>query len=79
MSDSAEALKPYMETVSRRLDEHNRGNHPYKLQISYGTSYFDQGDIDSFMKEIDENMYKMKEQHHRADRQAASGVKAVMP
>lgn len=64
MSDSAGALAPYMEHVGSRLEEYNHGDHPYKLELSFGTSFFNQGSIDSFMKEMDENMYKMKEEHH---------------
>ena len=67
MSDSVHGLDPYMEKVNRRLEEYNHKDHPYRIGISYGASYFDKGDIDSFMKEMDENMYQMKMEHHRSE------------
>ena len=53
-----------MERVQEILKEYNNKDHPYQLSLSYGASYFDSGNIDAFMKEMDDNMYKMKERHH---------------
>ncbi len=37
---------------------------PYPLSLSYGMSFFETGDMDTFMKEMDDNMYRMKAGHH---------------
>ena len=63
MTKEADGLKDYMAEVSRRLEEHNQ-KAPLKLSISWGMSFFESGDIDTFMKEIDTRMYEMKETHH---------------
>ena len=65
LTRSADGLAAYMDEVNRRLAEYNGGEHPYKLALSWGMSFFDAGDLDGFMKEMDENMYKMKAEHHR--------------
>ena len=61
---SADGLKPYMDEVLRRLGEYNGSEPPYPLSLSYGMSFFETGDIDTFMKEMDDNMYRMKAEHH---------------
>lgn len=65
LASSTDELKPYMEEVNRLLDAYNRDKPPYPLALSYGFSFFSQGDVDAFMKEMDDNMYVMKEAHHR--------------
>lgn len=64
-TDSPEGLSPYLERVERGVAEYNRGDGPYSLSISYGVSFFDQGSVDAFMREMDEKMYEMKAWHHR--------------
>ena len=65
LSDSPEGLNAYMDEVNRRLAEYNQGSRPYLLEISYGTSFFNAGNLDTFMKEMDNRMYEMKATHHR--------------
>ena len=65
LSDSPEGLNAYMDEVNRRLAEYNQGSRPYLLEISYGTSFFNAGSLDTFMKEMDNRMYEMKATHHR--------------
>lgn len=68
LTDDPNGLNPTMEEINKAIDEYNRNNSlPYKLEISYGSSYFEPGknDFDSFMKQMDDNMYKMKDQHHQ--------------
>ena len=64
LTDSTDGLAPYMEEVQRRLDQYNSTNPPYLINLSYGTSFFNHGNIDVFMKQMDDNMYKMKSEHH---------------
>ena len=63
--DSPDGLTSYLENVDKNLDAYNSSEHPYRLALSYGTSFFDAGDLDAFVKEMDGNMYVMKEAHHR--------------
>ena len=68
LTDDPNGLDPTMEEINKAIDEYNRNNSlPYKLEISYGSSYFEPGknDFDSFMKQMDDNMYEMKNQHHQ--------------
>lgn len=65
-TDAPEELKTYMDAVNRRLAAYNREGHPYPLTLSYGISAFDSDDIDTFMRQMDENMYAMKQKHHGA-------------
>ena len=62
-------LTAYFDEVERRLAAYNSEGRPYKISLSYGTSYLDGADVDAFMKDMDEKMYAMKERHHA--RQAA--------
>ncbi len=64
-SDSPDGLAEYLSNVTEKLDEFNCSDQPYRLAISYGTSFYDATDIDSFIKEMDDKMYEMKEMHHR--------------
>ena len=66
-TDSPDGLEAYIGEVNRRLKAYNSEAHPYQLALSYGTSYFDAGSIDAFMKEMDHRMYEMKAEHHRKD------------
>ena len=50
--------------VMRRLGEYNGSEPLYPLSLSYGMSFFETGDMDTFMKEMDDNMYRMKAEHH---------------
>ena len=63
-TSSADGLDAYLNNVTANLDEHNRSDQPYQLAISYGTSFFDEGDVDAFIKEMDDGMYEMKRMHH---------------
>lgn len=65
LTRSPDGLAAYMDEVNRRLSAYNNGERPYRLVLSYGMSFFDDGDIDAFMREMDENMYRMKAEHHR--------------
>ena len=65
LTDEKDGLTAYMEEVNKRLAAYNQGNPPYPLEVSYGMSYFEQGNVDSFMKKMDQRMYEMKEKHHR--------------
>ena len=64
-ADSPEGLSPYLERVERSVAEYNRGDGPYPLSISYGVSFFNQGSVDAFLREMDEKMYAMKAGHHQ--------------
>ena len=64
LSDSPDGLSAYLDEVNRRVADHNRGAGPYPLSLSYGVSFFRDGDVDSFLKEMDGRMYRMKAAHH---------------
>ena len=64
MTRSADGLNAYMDEVMRRLADYNAGERLYPLSLSYGMSFFETGDMDTFMKEMDDNMYRMKAGHH---------------
>ena len=68
LTDDIRGLDRFMKEVEEGLDAYNRENDlPYKLAISYGSSYFDpqKSNVDAFMKEMDDNMYLMKNKHHQ--------------
>ena len=65
IADSADAMTPYLDNVARNLEKFNRADRPYELAVSYGVSFYDSGDLDAFVKEMDDGMYAMKAQHHR--------------
>lgn len=65
MTEEKDGLDQYMEEVLKKLEEYNRQEKLYPLSISYGMSFFESGDIDVFMREIDTNMYLMKAEHHK--------------
>lgn len=64
LTDSPDGLAPYMEEVQKRLNQYKRTNSPYPISLSYGASFYDHGDIDIFMKQMDDKMYEMKLEHH---------------
>lgn len=64
-SQTTEELEAYMDEVRRGLEARNNSKPPYRLSVSYGISAFENDDIDSFMKKMDEKMYEMKSGHHR--------------
>ena len=63
-SDVQNGMDDYINEVERRLKEYNAVSQNYKLSLSYGVSYFEDADLDAFMKEIDTKMYEMKASHH---------------
>jgi len=71
-AESPDGLNDYLNKVSENLEEYNRAERPYRLSLSYGTSYFDAGSTDAFIKEMDHRMYEMKSEHHKAMKQADS-------
>lgn len=84
LTDQEDGLNEYMRRVNKLLDIYNEehfgsgsenaekeekaGGKPYKLALSYGTGLYTGGDLDTFMKEIDDKMYAMKSTHHAGDR-----------
>ena len=64
-TDSPDGLAAYLANVEKNLAEYNSADKPCRLSLSYGTSYFSASDVDSFIKEMDTNMYEMKKEHHR--------------
>ena len=74
LADTTAGLLSYMDRVDAALAEHNSQDRLHPISISYGVSFFDDGDIDTFMKEMDQKMYEMKAQHHAAAKAGASQV-----
>ena len=70
MGGSEDSLAAYMEEVNRRLETALDGA-PCPVRLSYGVSVFDSGDVDAFMKGLDERMYQMKTAHHAAENRSA--------
>lgn len=64
LTDDPDGLMEYLVELNRQLTDYNREEHRYQLSLSFGMSAFDHGNIDSFMREMDEKMYEMKESHH---------------
>ena len=64
LTDDPQGLQPYMDEVMRLLDAYNQNNPPYTLSISYGSSFYERGEIDAFMRQMDADMYDMKSRHH---------------
>ena len=50
--------------VESAVKEYSQSGPLYPLSLSYGMSFFETGDIDDFMKEMDSRMYEMKALHH---------------
>ena len=63
---SPDELNAYMGEVNRLLGDFNRENSRYPLRVSYGVGCVGNGNIDQFMREMDDQMYAMKTEHHRA-------------
>ena len=59
-----DGLDAYLANVGKNLDQYNRSNQPYPLSLSYGKSFFDEGSLDEFIKQVDNRMYEMKKEHH---------------
>ena len=57
-------LADYLAEVERLLAEYNSEGRPYLLSLSSGTSYFESGELDRFMRQMDASMYAMKKEHH---------------
>lgn len=67
-SDSPNGLDKYLDNVRKSLAAHNSSKRPFRLETSYGTGFFSQGEsVDDFIKEMDDNMYAMKEEHHKGN------------
>ena len=67
LAESADGLSAYLDEVNRRVKAYNSGANQYPLSLSYGVSFFDKGDVDSFMRDMDERMYEMKARHHNRE------------
>lgn len=67
-TDSPDGLTPFINAMEDNLEAFNRAGHLYELSLSYGTSFFESGSIDDFIKEMDDKMYEMKAQHHALKR-----------
>ena len=68
LTDDVNGLDRFMNDVKEGLETYNKENSlPYKLTISYGLSHFDphKSSVNAFMKEMDDNMYRMKSKHHQ--------------
>ncbi len=74
LTDSPDALDGYMDRLDRLLEEYNRGGASFPLRISSGKGFDSRGDVDSFMREMDRQMYRMK-----AERRGASGTDGRVP
>ncbi|MBQ7698795.1 MAG: GGDEF domain-containing protein [Clostridia bacterium] len=68
LTNTPDELQAYMNRVNRKLEEPEEEDKPYRLSVSYGISFFKEGNIDTFMKEMDDRMYEMKEQHHKMNK-----------
>ncbi len=64
LTDSSEGLAEYQARLNVLLAEYNRNTTGYPLQISSGMCYYQLGNMDSFMREMDAQMYRMKAAHH---------------
>lgn len=64
LTDNPKRLSAYMERVENAVKAYNQSGPLYPLSLSYGMSFFETGDIDDFMKEMDSRMYEMKALHH---------------
>lgn len=65
LAKSIDEMTPYLENYHVILDEINREDRQYKIELSYGKGFFVNSDLDTFMKEMDGKMYEMKQLHHK--------------
>ncbi len=65
MTDSADGLRAYMERVNEQAAAINGEDAAYRIRLSYGVSACAAESLDAFLKELDEQMYAMKAEHHR--------------
>ena len=68
MTQQREDMSDYIARVQSGLDAYNSENQKYRLSLSFGEGYYDASDsanIDTFMKELDDQMYVMKAAHHK--------------
>jgi len=63
-ANSENDLNGFMEEVHQRIDAFNGEGHAYAFSLSYGVAFFNGGDADAFLKEMDDKMYQMKATHH---------------
>ena len=68
MTDDPNAMKAYMDNVERNFDKYNSEGRAYGISISYGIGSYGNEGVDAFLKELDEGMYEMKQEHHNAAR-----------
>jgi len=80
MENVESALQTYNE---EHFGKHSRANQqilsdialqkkPPTLGLSYGSSFYSGGEIDAFLKDMDDNMYSMKSIHHSTDRRRST-------
>ena len=65
LAKSIDEMTPYLENYHVILDEINRADRQYKIELSYGKGFFVNSDLDTFMKAMDGKMYEMKQLHHK--------------
>ena len=66
MGGSTDALEAYLDEARRRLEAAQGDARPYRICLSQGIAVYDGGDVDAFMRKMDERMYEMKSDHHAA-------------
>ena len=64
LTSDKEGLQDYIQKLNQITREHNQSAPLYPLSFPYGTSFFQNGEVDAFIKEMDSRMYQMKEKHH---------------
>ena len=65
LTNDKEGLQEYLANLKQNIDAYNQSAPLCPLTFSYGTGFFQNGEIDSFMKEMDSRMYEMKAEHHK--------------
>ncbi|MBR2676587.1 MAG: GGDEF domain-containing protein [Solobacterium sp.] len=71
LTNDKEGLQEYLANLKQNTDAYNQSAPLCPLSFSYGTGFFQNGEIDSFMKEMDSRMYEMKAEHHKEQVPAA--------
>ena len=64
MCSSEGGLDPFSRVLQEELAAYNGSEPRFPLSLSYGISFFREGSIDTFMREMDDRMYAMKQNHH---------------